>query len=265
MAITSPFPGMDPWVEQRWGDMHQRLITYTADRIQGRLPRDLLARMEERVLIKLTDERARSIYPDVDVVEQPAAAADAAVALAEPATAAAEPLIVRVTDEPPREGFIEITDTTGERVVTVVEYLSPANKLPGIGQDLYLRKQHEVRSGRVNLVEIDLVRIGRHVLSVPEDLVPSTHRTPYRVCVSRGNRGLEHEVYRVPLRDRLPVIRIPLRPTDPDVTLDLQAVFEQAYANGRYDRSDYRNPPYPPLSPADAAWADEVLREKGRR
>jgi len=37
----------------------------------------------------------------------------------------------------------------------------------------------------------------------------------------------------VPLRQRLPAIRVPLRETDADVPLDLQALIEQVYRHGR--------------------------------
>ena len=58
---------------------------------------------------------------------------------------------------------------------------------------------------------------------------------------------------------------IPLRPTDRDVPLDLQAIFEQCYRNGGYDDIDYRSEPDPPLSAEDAAWADALLRNQGKR
>jgi len=45
--------------------------------------------------------------------------------------------------------------------------------------------------------------------------------------------------------------------------LDLQEVFEKAYVNGRYEQTDYTTPLNPPLDPADAAWAENILREKG--
>ncbi len=68
------------------------------------------------------------------------------------------------------------------------------------------------------------------------------------------------------VRQPLPVIGIPLRGKDPDVPLDLGAVLSAAYDNGAYDVSiDYRREPEPPLSADDAAWADELLRERGLR
>ena len=43
--MASPFPGMDPYLEQFWRDVHARLIIYAADQLQGRLPGDLRARL----------------------------------------------------------------------------------------------------------------------------------------------------------------------------------------------------------------------------
>jgi hypothetical protein len=82
----------------------------------------------------------------------------------------------------------------------------------------------------------------------------------------RAWKPLEAEIYPLPLEQRLPSIRIPLRETDDDVRLDLQPLIDQAYANGRYGHSlDYTRPPAPPLEGSDAAWADHLLRQAGRR
>src|SRR6266404_4799666 len=64
------------------------------------------------------------------------------------------------SDEAVTESFIEIIDVgSGRHVITVIEMLSLANKLPGEGQELCRRKQQELRDGQVNLVEIDLLRV----------------------------------------------------------------------------------------------------------
>jgi hypothetical protein len=116
----------------------------------------------------------------------------------------------------------------------------------------------------VNLVEIDLVRAGEWVFSADESLLPPRKRTSYMVCVFRAIRPWERAFYLLPLREPLPGIAIPLRPQDRDVALALQPVVDQAYERGRYDRTDYRQPLDPPLSPDDAAWAEGILRQAGR-
>jgi Protein of unknown function (DUF4058) len=69
--MKSPFPGMDPYLERHWGDVHQSAITYIRDWLQPRLPGDLRARAQERVFIDVPDPLRGEYYPDVRVVERP--------------------------------------------------------------------------------------------------------------------------------------------------------------------------------------------------
>jgi hypothetical protein len=264
--MRSPFPGMNPYLEEYWGDIHHRLIIYSSDALQKQLPGDLRARVNERVFVEPEEGKPRDIIPDVRVVErgrreEPAVRTSNGIAVA-------DPLIIHLDqNEPIRQGFIEIIDIkSGRRVVTVIEILSPSNKVPGPGRDLYLKKQEELREGGVSLVEIDLLRAGRRVLAAPFELIPEGHRTPYAACVRRGWKPLEIEYYRLPLRERLPAIAIPLRQADHDVALDLQAVIDRCYEEARYDDDiDYHEEPDPPLRADEAEWAGALLREHGRR
>jgi hypothetical protein len=258
---------MDPYLEQFWGDIHQRLVLYACDQVQEQLPETLRARVEERVFVQAEDRVERTVYPDVKVTERPGrpSASEGGVAVAE-GVAVEEPLVVHYEPEPVTESFLEIIEAgTGHRVITVLEVLSLTNKTPGEGRELYHRKQRELRQGGVSLVEVDLLRAGGYILALPFAQMPDSCRTTYRVCVRRAWRPGTYEVYPVPLRRRLPSIRVPLRERDPDVRLDLQALIEKAYRNGRYDDIDYRRPPAPPLEEGDAQWTDELLRSKGLR
>ena len=70
----------------------------------------------------------------------------------------------------------------------------------------------------------------------------------------------------MPLWERLPILKIPLRPDDNDVTLDLQALVDQCYRNGAYEGAlHYAVDPDPRLFGADKEWADTWLFEKGLR
>ncbi len=261
----SPFPGMDPYLEASWGDIHHRLITYSCDLIQSQLPRDLKARTEERVSIGSPfHEHTRGIIPDIRVVERPDHGGGGAVAMLEAPVGLGEPLLI-ADDEPVTEGFIQIVDTSsGQHVVTVIEVLSPTNKLAGDDRRQFIRKRKELVHGGVSIVEIDLLRSGRRLEPLDRRNLPRDYNTPYCALIRRPWKW-SFEYYRIPLREPLPKIPIPLRQTDRDVVLDLQAVFDQAYVNGRYDDTDYTIAPNPPLSADDTAWADALLREKGRR
>jgi hypothetical protein len=129
-----------------------------------------------------------------------------------------------------------------------------------------LRKQREVCSSDANLVEIDLNSFGIHTLAFPLGHLKPRLRTPYMACVRRATRRGKAEVYRMPLSHGLPTIKIPLRPDDADVPLDLQRLIEQCYRNGAYEGTlNYAVEPDPPLRGADKKWALQWLREKGLR
>jgi Protein of unknown function (DUF4058) len=242
---------MDPWLELHWRDVHASLIIYIRNEIQRQLPEPLVARAEEDVFVDEEEARHRL-------------GADLEVAVLPPAVAVAEPLLVRVP-EPEVHRRIEIIDpSSGGRVVTAIEVLSPSNKIPGAARNAYRSKQRDLLAGGVNLVEIDLVRKGEWVSSVGENSLMPEKRTPYMACVFRATDSDRRALYRMPLPERLPSIAIPLRPRDRDIALDLQKVIDEAYETSRYDRTDYRRPLDPPLSAEEAEWATELLRKAGR-
>jgi hypothetical protein len=255
---------MDPYLEAHWGDVHGSLIVYARDQLRDALPPDLRARIEERVYVDTPEATERPLIPDLRVLERRHTKTKRPPRANGPTVS--EPLVL-LLDDPVTERYIEIRDIrSGGRVVTVIEALSPSNKVPGPGQQKYLQKQHELLEGEVSLVEIDLVRSGKRLLPVSVERLPVEYRTPYQVCVRRGWRLAEVEIYRVPLTERLPTIKIPLRQTDKDVPLDLQALIELCYLNGDYeDDIDYRADPDPPLQEVDARWTDALLREAGLR
>jgi len=257
--MKSPFPGMDPYLEQHWRDVHSSLVIYARDQLQPALPEDLFARVEERVFVEDEEGKERSLYPDVRVVEhgrgsQTAVAVEGEIELA-------ESYFLEARNEPVTETYIEIRDVgSGNRIITVIEFLSPSNKLPGEGKDLYLQKQAELRQGAVSLVEIDLVRAGKAPYKTSAGM-PSE----YHAVVRRNWEPFTRQVYRLPIRERLRGIRIPLRKADHELRLDLQAIVDQCYQNGRYHTIDYQVDADPPLRGDDAAWADVLLRGAGKR
>jgi hypothetical protein len=263
--MASPFPGMDPYLEAHWGDVHTRLITYASTQLQKVLPKDLRARVEERLVVTAPDLR-RPIFPDVRIFEKKRKApriSNGAVGL----MTATEPLVIELPGEPETQRSLEIREVgTGSRLITTLEILSPSNKRSGETKDQYVRKQKELLHARVNLVEIDLLRKGDWVLAAPLEVIDADVRTPYRVLVRRGGHFLQVEYYPILLREQLPVVRIPLRPTDADVPLDLQTLVAQAYEDGGYDDDiDYSVPADPPLSGAEARWSARLLRQQGHR
>jgi hypothetical protein len=255
---------MDPWLESPdiWPGFHDKLINETVRIMQPQLrARGYYIDSGERVWLA---EPGRLVIPDEVVfsLRQGTKSKDAGgVALLEPD----EPVRIKHQPVEVRETYAEIFDARGHRLVTGIEFLSPTNKSDRDGRELYERKQSELATAGVHLVEIDLLRRGPHVLDIPLEVVESRRPWEYLVNLVR-RRSDEYQFYPIRLRNRLPRIRIPLKEGDEDAVLDLQEVFDQSRAYAPYpERIDYSAPPTPPLSPEDNSWADQILRSAGLR
>jgi len=249
---------MDPYLEApaQWPGVHQRLITYAADVLQSSLRPRYHVLIGERVYIA---EPPQSFYPDVTLVQYPTQSEPSGgtvVTAPDTPTAVGEYL-----EEAQRQPYIEIVHVSSAEVVTVIEVLSPSNKV-GTGRAEYLRKQQQVLSSGTHLVEIDLLRTGEHTVACPQARLRGSYH--FLVCINRIRQGWA--VYCIPLQHRLPRIGIPLRPPDQDLILDIQAIFDRCYENGDYeDFIDYYRPPTPPLEGSDAEWTALWLQQRGNR
>jgi len=250
---------MDPYLERRWRDVHTALISKSCDELNLVLPNDLVARTEDRVYVESEDEPPRRISPDVRVSEEKplevSSDQNGSVAVAEP--------VLIDASEPVTESFIEILEIDGERVVTGIEFISPANKRAGDqGRKAYLKKRREFLASDANLVEIDLTRSGDWLRLMKPYQVPQAYRTTYRVLIRRAKRRDKAELFPITLRQRLPTIPIPLRGRDRDVPLNLQELVDGVYQSRRYGSTDYTGPCKPPLSAEDAAWLVGLLKKR---
>ena len=269
--MPSPFPGMDPFLEHPliFPGVHDSLITYLREALQGALPEPYFAEINERLWV---DTVERPIGPDVDLLRGPQPTPPGrenggAVAVA--TARAVQPLVITVPVEGLRETYLEIRvpAENGERVVTTLEVLSLTNKTPGPrGRALYLKKQQEILDSDIHLVEIDLLRGGTHTTAVPLDrLRPKAPPFDYHVCVHPFDHLGEFHVYTVSLEQPLPPVAVPLLPGDGAVTVNLQAVFDRCYDTGPYRRRVRYDPArvVPPLPPEKVEWVRQRLKDKG--
>ncbi len=260
--MPSPFPGMDPYLESPtiWPDVHHRFITGIQDALIASLRPRYVARVELRVYISDDDDPGRQVLvPDVRV-EGPPKRKGTGKARSVPALAIPEPLIVpTLMDEEIEEAFLKIIHVETEELVTIIELLSPSNKVRGSrGRASFMAKRHEIMNTEIHWVEIDLLRTG-----VPSVTDPPLRPSDYRILISRGDRRTRTRFWPISVRHPLPVIPIPLRGKDPEAPLDLGAVFRTGYDRAAYEMSvDYRKDPRPPLEGDDAKWARELLRGK---
>lgn len=262
--MESPFPGMDPYLEEptMWPDVHHELIANIRDQIQAKLTSDYRAIITPYVAFESIEiAPVRRVVPDVAIVERDTlttSPSSAAVVIEE------APLTLPAVMEVPVEyARIEIRTVRDQVLVTAIELLSPANKRPGLaGFDAYEKKRQEIFSSTANLLEIDLLRNGQR-----PQVARSLPEASYFIFLSRVQRRPYIEIWPLSLREQIKPVPVPLRYPDPPVGLDLGAAIHEAYRRARYDLEiDYREPPPPPdLSAEDAAWLDTHLRERGLR
>jgi len=261
--MPSPFPGMDPYLESRllWHDVHQRLAGQISRQLAPRLSPRYVARLATRFVALTPDGQTISVlYPDVDVTST--RLKERAIATYEPlgdvAVATPPPLVLRVAvPEQVRLVTVEIRDVVQNRLVASIEILSPVNKW-GKGLEEYRGKRETVLSAEVHLLEIDLLRQGTCPL-----LLIGLPQSDYFVFLTRAERRDQTETWPISVRDPLPVVPVPLLPSDDDAPLDLGHALRTIYDEARYDLSiDYSQPPIPPLSEDDAEWARELLERE---
>jgi hypothetical protein len=247
---------MDPYIErQRWGGFHSRLIIEIATALVPHLRPTYTVEVEEYVYLeRQPDEELRRARPDVALFQDrplPFSAPEGGVAtLVEPV---AVPLPM---PERERHRYLEIRSRKSGALVTAIEVLSPGNKRVGSSaRSEYLDKREALLLSTAHLVEMDLLRGGERL--------PMLHPLPpadYYVILSRVRRRPLAEVRPLALRRPLPSVPIPLTGDDPDIWLDLQAVFDSVYDRAGYDYSlDYGREVSPPLGEDDARWAQELL------
>lgn len=254
--MPSPFPGMDPYIEQSklWVDFHNRLADEISAQLNRKIRPDYFARLTLYTtyeVVGISQVQRQSIRPDVGVLLREQAVRYAPqVAVIEKA-----PVESLVENEVQVDLLsVEIYHTADEVLVTAIEILSPVNKQPSHeAYTDYLRKRRELLHSEVHLMEIDLLRAGtRPRLSQP---VPPA---PYYVMLSRANRRPDVEVWPLQLQAKLPV---PLLAPDSDAPLDLGQAVVAVYERGGYDvQIDDAQPVPPPALPnEETAWVDEHL------
>jgi Protein of unknown function (DUF4058) len=261
--MPSPFPGMDPFLEDPavFPDLHDRIIFCLSDALNAQLPPPYFAGIASRVWVEASRRR---VGPDVNVLRPQHPLNGGSASGGGGVAVATEPVVVKAVREEVRETFLEIhAQPGGERLVTTIEVLSLANKtLGGHGRTPYLQKQSEILDSQVHLIEIDLLRGGVHTTAVPIDAaIAAAGFFDYHVSVRRWDVPECFYLYPIPIQGRLPVVAVPLLPDDAPVRMDLKEILDRAYDSGQYRRRvHYREPPpAPPLHPAQTAWIEQVL------
>jgi hypothetical protein len=253
---------MDPYLEHRylWPDVHHSLITGIRRALAPQVAPAYYVAVEERTYIVASDRQQFVGQPDVAIIaplsSKEPSTGGVATAVATPPLTVSLPLYERVS-----EAYLEIREAQTHAVITAIEVLSPTNKISYEGRQEYETKRRQVLATVTSLVEIDLLRAGE-----PMEMEPLP-KSDYRVLVGCGWARPQARLYAFNLRQALPVVPVPLSEGEQEAQLPLGQLLAELYDEARYDlRVDYRSvPPEPPLSPDDATWLAELLREKGPR
>jgi hypothetical protein len=214
--MIDAFPGVNPFLEAQyyWPDFHLTFFNHWQQAIADVLPDPYEARLDD--------------WRNVAPIQRPGShrgSATAGALLLEP-----EIMPTVILDED-RETYLKILHREDRKLVTVLELLSPSNKVAPSRRD-YLTRRNAILGQDVHLVELDLLVSGRRP--------PMTRLFPrgdFHAIVSRWEDRPDCRVYSWTVRMPLPLLPIPLRAPDPDVAIDLSAVYRTAFERGRYARS----------------------------
>lgn len=188
--MPSPFPGMNPYLEQE--DTWDDFHTNFITRVQ----QALVAVVGSNYLVKLEVQLYLHELSAEERRHLPAVDVE-------------------------RHCSLAIRNLQNRELVTIFNLLKPAHKAAGLIRSDFLQRRQHLLEGRSNVVEIDLRRGGERPPKVPA--------CDYYALVAREDGRNCYAVWTIALRDRLPVIPIPLSAPDNDVVLDLQDVLNTVY------------------------------------
>ena len=277
--MASPFPGMDPYsgtpVRSGPASTPQSCSTkFVEQTLTGPLRPKYVARLgasacsgsarttptpaEHLIIPDVASGRSRSLRRSFG--RAAAHSSVAAIAVADPVEV---PELWEV--EVSASGASTSTDADDRTPRRRDRVAQPDEQGAELGRDerkLSSEKRREVYETDAHWIEIDLLRSGVRTANVPGTPVGRIPDVPVARRHQAGRRRRTRSdaasafVWPMPLRERLPMIAIPLRGDDPAVPVDLQVAVNAVVERGGYDLDfDYSRPPTLPLPPEDAEWA----------
>jgi len=221
--MPSPFPGMDPFLEE--------------DKLWPVFQHHFVASLFQILLPNLIDRYRARVGQRCYVTEMP--------------------LFTSIIREQHSEEFIEVRQRSDNRLVTLVDVVSPTNKLKTEGRAAYLERRRDARMQNASIVEIDLVMQGEPMLDYSRDGLPEWD---YAITVTRCAQPERYEIYTSTLQKRLPRFKLPLAADDRDTVVDLQAAFARCYdQSGLGAQVDYQKPPTCVTEEEDRRWLHDLL------
>ncbi len=260
--MASPFPGMDPYLENpaTWPNVHSRLIVAIANFLGPQLRPTYRVVVEEAVYKNDAPNGTVLIgVPDVSIRQTASTIQGNHSNLA-----VAEPLPVTVTLPMPatiRHRYLEIRSIQTSEVITVIEILSPVNKRHGSGRQKYENKRLEILESATHLVEIDLLH-QYNPMPIAQGDCPSH----YRILVSPSQTRPNACLYPFNLQNSLPIFLLPLRSEESQIAVNLQSLLSETYDLSGYDLEiNYQQDPEPTWPQEELRWIDQYLKTQELR
>lgn len=263
--MPSPFPGMDPYLEDPgfWQGFHSSLLGAMRASLTPQLPAGYYAELEQHIWFREENpvDGLRLARPDLYLLEgpkEPGAKRRPAggAAVSEPTARVTLPKIVREVGH----HAIRIRDGRNRRVVTAIELFSPSNKEAGVERERYLLKRNEFLANDTSLVEIDLLRRGHRLP------IGTVQDGDYYIYVTDAAWYNEVSVWVFTVRDPIPPVPVPLPAPHPPITLAIRPCLDRVYAEANYGpQLGYDGPPAHRLRPTDAEWATALLRTRSKK
>ncbi|BAZ14516.1 hypothetical protein NIES4071_63600 [Calothrix sp. NIES-4071] len=261
--MPSPFPGMNPYLENPalWSEFHNLLISSISQKLNPILRPKYRVAIEQRVYQTTDGDSLLVGVADVAVQKHQTANNQETENIAVASPPATALTVTIPMPETVKETYLEVRDVATREVVTVIEVLSPKNKRAGDGRQAYNKKRLRVLGSLSNLVEIDLLRNGKPMAILQNDI-----QSNYRILVSRSDFRPKADLYAFNLQNPIPSFLLPLRDTSEEPIFDLQTILHDVYDRASYDLViDYTNDPVPALSDTDQHWFDMLLQENALR
>ncbi|NJM44719.1 MAG: DUF4058 family protein [Alkalinema sp. RU_4_3] len=239
--MPSPFPGMDPYLEQPifWSEFHNRLIVAIADAIVPDLLPRYYVGVETRTYRDSEDGELLIGIPDAVILSAktplPSLPAKDSSAIA---TRPKPQEVILPLSTQRKERYLEVREAGTDAVIAVIEVLSPKHKRKGDGRTAYEAKRQKILDSASHLVEIDLLRADLPMA------MQGAAGSDYRIIVSRSEQRPKAQLYGFTLQEAIPSFPLPLKSASEQVIVDLQEIVQGVYDRGGYAiRIDYNSKP----------------------
>lgn len=222
--MHSPFPGMDPFLEnpKLWNRFQLHLTEALINAIAPALSDKFTLAVECR---RYTTE---------------------------------EPLFTSILREEHDEPHLLIRNKDTGRIACLVDYPSIVNRTLPQGKTAYLESRQVAKAQGAALIEIDLHLQGAPLLEFNRDGLPDWD---YAVTVVRPKFPDRYEIYSVTLGKRLPRFKLPITGEDRDGVVDLQTVVQKTIEKSNLIKEiDYKSPLPTSFPEPKREWIQKFLK-----